>query len=220
MIDRWPTPWLSYQFQSTHHQQKNQVSFSGQNIITVYLRKVCLLNLLTHPNWQLMSNLYGMCLILDHLIDTDSDWKSYFQHYRRIMKFCVGKRYVNAAYILYDKEVVDSYLKNPIGGFNSSDSLAIPTHFCSANEHETQNTRSKLGGRLGRAEARNRIQYNPLVQPEDWPEEACFVYNTSYCNGACGKQHVCGKCLIMSANTPTVLISNCLSCITMMILVH
>lgn len=136
-----------------------------------------------------------MYLVLDHLITIDGDWISYFQHYKRVMKFFVGKRYVNAAYVLYDKEVVDSYLKNPSLGFNSSDSLAIPTHFCSANEHDTQNVKSRMGGRR-RGETRNKGQSIPHTQPEDWPDEACFVYNTSYCNGACGKQHIRGKCLI------------------------
>lgn len=51
--------------------------------------------------------LYGMCLVMQHLIEMKGDWMSYFNHYRRIMKFFVGKRYVNAAYIGYDKEVVD-----------------------------------------------------------------------------------------------------------------
>lgn len=91
--------------------------------------------------------LYGMCLVLEYLIDTDGDWKSYFSHYKRMMKFFIGKKYVNSAYISYDKAVVDSYLKQPRSGFNSSDALSIPTHFCLANEHDTQNTRR--GNRRG-----------------------------------------------------------------------
>lgn len=115
--------------------------------------------------------MYGMCLVMEHLIDSEGDWKSYFQHNKRMAKFLVGKKYTNSAYKAYDKEVVDSYLKNPAGGFNSSDSLAIPTH-------------------------KNKNQSAVSSQPEDWPEEACYIYNTSFCNGTCGRQHVCGKCLI------------------------
>lgn len=140
--------------------------------------------------------LYGMCLVMDHLLEMEGDWMSYFQHFKRVMKFFVGKKYVNAAYVGYDKEVVDSYLKYPAGGFSAADSLAIPTHFCSANEHETQNTRSRMGNRHSRGDGKPRQQSLNVSQPEDWPEEACFVYNSSFCNGACGKQHICGKCLI------------------------
>lgn len=62
------------------------------------------------------------------------------------MKFFIGKRNVNAAYKVYDKEVIDSYLKQLSAGFNSADNPAIPTHFCSANEHDTENARSFQGG--------------------------------------------------------------------------
>lgn len=145
--------------------------------------------------------LYGMCLVMGHLVEIKGDWKSYLQHFKRIMKFFVGKKYVNSAYIAYDKEVVDSFLKDPGSGFNASDSLAIPTHFCSANEHESQNYRS-------RNQKRNRPQSQkgniPMpAQPEDWPEDVCFSYNSSYFNGACGKQHVCGKCLLRGHRVST-----------------
>lgn len=140
--------------------------------------------------------LYGMCLVMEHLVEVEGDWLSYFHHYKRVKKFFVGKKYVNAAYIGYDKEVVDNFVKNPARGFNASDSLAIPTHFCSANEHETQNMKAKGGAKRSRMEGRSRSQAPAASQPEDWPEEACFVYNTSFCNGSCGKLHICGKCLI------------------------
>lgn len=51
--------------------------------------------------------LYRMCLVLEHLIENEGDWRSYFQHYKRVMRFFVGKKYVNAAYVSYDKEVVN-----------------------------------------------------------------------------------------------------------------
>lgn len=146
--------------------------------------------------------LYGMCLVLEHLIDTEGDWQSYFSHYKRMMKFFIGKKYVNSAYVSYDKEVVDSYIKHPENGFSSSDSLAIPTHFCSANEHDTQNTRSSRGGsRRGRgSESKGRItspaNHPSAHPPEDWPEDVCYVYNSSFCVGACNKQHICVKCRI------------------------
>lgn len=140
--------------------------------------------------------LYGMCLVMGHLVDIDGDWASYFAHFKRVMKFCVGKKYVNAAYVAYDKEVVDSYLKDPSAGFNASDSLAIPTHFCSANEHDTQNARSRGQRRPKQSDNRNRNATTMQSQPDDWPEEACFAYNNSSCNGTCGKQHICGRCLI------------------------
>lgn len=140
--------------------------------------------------------LYGMCLVMQHLVETKGDWMSYFNHYRRVMKFFIGKRYVNAAYIGYDKEVIDCFLKNPSGGFNSSDSLAIPTHFCSANAHEVQNSRSKGQRRQKQSEYRSRTTSANQSQPDDWPEEACYQYNMATCNGSCGKQHVCGRCLI------------------------
>lgn len=139
--------------------------------------------------------LYGMCLVLDHLITIDGDWRSYFDHYKRIMRFFVGKKYVNSAYVSYDKEVVDSYLKCPSQGFNSSDSLAIPTHFCSANEHETQNARSSRGGMRRSYRNENKQRTTP-TPPEDWPEDVCYVYNSAFCNGSCNKQHVCGRCQI------------------------
>lgn len=41
---------------------------------------------------------------------------------------------MNTAYVAYDKEVVDSHIKVQSAGFGAADSLAIPTHFCSANE--------------------------------------------------------------------------------------
>lgn len=31
--------------------------------------------------------LYGMCLVMGHLMDTQGDWKSYFAHFKRVMKF-------------------------------------------------------------------------------------------------------------------------------------
>lgn len=138
--------------------------------------------------------LYGMCLVMSHLVETNGDWKSYMHHFKRVMKFFVGKKYVNAAYIAYDKEVVDSYLKDPSAGFNAADSLAIPTHFCSANEHDTQNFRNKNQRRNRQDRARGG-QVPPTL-PEDWPEEACYNNNMSSCNGSCGKQHVCSKCLL------------------------
>lgn len=145
--------------------------------------------------------LYGTCLVMCHLVETNGDWKSYMQHFKRIMKFFVGKKYINAAYIAYDKEVVDSYLKEPSLGFNASDSLAVPTHFCSANEHDTQNYRNRAQKRI---RPQNQKGNTPMQsQPEDWPEEACFLYNTSFCNGACGKQHVCGKCLLRGHRVAT-----------------
>lgn len=139
--------------------------------------------------------LYGMCLVMQHLVEVKGDWMSYFSHYRRVMKFFVGKRYVNAAYIGYDKEVVDCFLRNPSRGFNSSDSLAIPTHFCSANEHEVQN-RARGQKRQKPWENKSRNPQATHPQPDDWPEESCYHYNMSSCNGSCGKQHVCGRCLI------------------------
>lgn len=139
--------------------------------------------------------LYGMCLVLDHLIVTDGDWKSYFEHYKRLMRFFIGKKYVNSAYVSYDKEVVDSYLKAPSRGFNSADSLAIPTHFCSANEHETQNLRNNRAGQKRGRNYDNKGK-NTATVPEDWPEDVCFTYNSSFCNGMCNKQHVCGRCQI------------------------
>lgn len=140
--------------------------------------------------------LYGMCLVLDHLIDTDGDWKSYFAHYKRMMKFFIGKRYVNAAYISYDKEVVDSYLKHPRSGFNAADTLAIPTHFCSANEHDTYNVRASRGNKRGRGSESKSKSGTPANPPEDWPEDVCYIFNSSFCVGACNKQHVCGRCHI------------------------
>lgn len=140
--------------------------------------------------------LYGMCLVMQHLVEVNGDWKSYFSHYRRVMKFFVGKRYINAAYIGYDKEVVDCFLKNPSGGFNSSDSLAIPTHFCSANEHELQNARAKGQRRQKQWDNKMKSASPPQNQPDDWPEDVCYLYNVSTCNGSCGKQHNCGRCSI------------------------
>lgn len=138
--------------------------------------------------------LYGICLVMSHLVDTNGDWKSYLHHYKRVMKFFVGKKYVNAAYIAYDKEVVDSYLRDPASGFNASDSLAIPTHFCSANEHDTQNFKNKNQRR--NRQDKNRSGQLPQSQWDDWPEDSCYLYNVSSCNGSCGKQHICGKCLL------------------------
>lgn len=140
--------------------------------------------------------LYGMCLVMQHLVESKGEWISYFNHYRRMMKFFVGKRYVNSAYIGYDKEVVDCYLRNPAGGFNPADSLAIPTHFCSANEHEVQNARSRGQKRQKQGDYRSRNSQPGQNPPDDWPEEACYQYNTATCNGSCGKQHICGRCLI------------------------
>lgn len=139
--------------------------------------------------------LYGMCLVLEYLVDVEGNWKSYLAHYKRMMKFCVGKKYVNSAYISYDKEVIDCYLKHPGAGFNSSDSLAIPPHFCSANEHETYNARNTRGsGRRGRRGDSNVRGSTSSNIPEDRPEEECYVYNSLFCVGNCNKQHVCAKC--------------------------
>lgn len=134
--------------------------------------------------------LYGMCLVMSYLIDNNGDWASYFTHFKRVMKFCVGKKYVNAAYVAYDKEVVDCYLKDPSSGFNAVDSLSIPTHFCSANEHDTQNARSRIQRRQRHPDNKNRNMSTGQQQPDDWPEDACFLYNNSSCNGTCGKQHI------------------------------
>lgn len=138
--------------------------------------------------------LYGMCVVLEHLIEVNGSWKSYFSHYKRIMKFFVGKKYINSAYISYDKEVVDCFLKHPSAGFNSSDTLAIPTHFCSANEHDTYNSRPTRGfGRRGRRGGPNISASISSSVPEDWPDDVC---HTAYCVGNCNKQHVCAKCRI------------------------
>lgn len=113
--------------------------------------------------------LYEMFLVMGHLMEIDGDWESYFHHFKRVMKFFVCKKYINATYISYDKEAVDSYLKNPANGFNALDSLAIPTHFRSANEHETQNIRStRTNVRRGNKNKKSRVPYTTARNRPSW----------------------------------------------------
>lgn len=109
--------------------------------------------------------LYGMCLVMSHLVDTNGDWKSYLSHFKRVMKFFIGKKYVNAAYVAYDKEVVDSYLKtHQLGSTQLTLLLSRPISVRPTNmKHRTIKTRMKGGTDRTGIEAGKPLKRNPMI---------------------------------------------------------
>ena len=154
---------------------------------------------LDHTKLTYRELLAGMCRVLDHLVTSGGDANSYLQHMVFVTKQASVHQFTDAAYVAYDRSVVDKVAKGTVRQFVAGDTLAVASHFHVGNLSVNQNINKRPTGRgrgyRGRRSSGPDHDRESPVTPEGFPSDICYHYNYRVCSAAnCAKQHICRTC--------------------------
>ena len=148
---------------------------------------------LDHSKMSTEELIFGMVSVLEHLIENGGEWGDYAKHLNFVCRQVMERTFVAAAFVGYDRMVVDKFMKGHSATFVEGDTVAAASNFHAG--HFKNAFRSRMR-RPDLAKRPDDTREDAVLSrmPEDWPEEVCFNWNTRSCYGKCLKLHVCAKC--------------------------
>ena len=136
----------------------------------------------------------GMARVLTYLHSVGGDTKGYLDHLKFVTYQAAHHSFVDAAYVGYDRYIVDKVVRGEQKVFVPSDTLGVSTHFHAGNFVQPRKppTRGSWRGRGRRWGSEPDRGFTNM--PDGFPEDICYAFNYKSCTGKCSKNHVCRIC--------------------------
>ena len=162
---------------------------------------------LDHSKLTFKELMSGMGRVMLHLAKTGGELISYIEHFNYLVRQAGVHNFTDAAYVSYDRHVVDQYINGDSKSFNAGDLFGVALHFHAGNLASARPSFVRGRGRgyrrggyrqQGWQESdkdrdNDRNQHQP-PSLEGFPEDVCYGYNYRSCSGKCSKSHVCRLC--------------------------
>ena len=166
---------------------------------------------LDHTKLTFKELMSGMGRVMLHLTTTGGDLTAYIRHFNFLAKQASCHNFTDAAFIGYDRHVVDQVIQgswsadNPHPTFVAGDTIGVSSNFHAGNMVPVtpQFVRGRGRGR-GFQRRGGRYPFSPEAEkdppstphsvPSDFPDDLCFSWNYRVCTGKCSKSHVCRIC--------------------------
>lgn len=158
-----------------------------------------------HTKMDSVSLFYGWISVIDYLIRSGGDVKSYVNHVKYTTEMLNSRLFYDCCVVKYDRMIVDRYMCGRSINFNPdpvTSTLAFSSKVIPDSVDMFPGASLHKGVHSYQAAKQNKRRRNPGAMrskqdetPSDFPPDVCFYFNYRQClEENCPKAHVCRKC--------------------------
>ena len=156
------------------------------------------LEALDHTTLTYKELVSGMGRVMVHLASSGGDLPSYVRHFNFVAKQAASHHFVDAAYVCYDRYVVDQVIQGSTKAnpptFVAGDLRGVASNFHSGNLVPVASPSSNRDRSRGWDDDTDPDKGKDQTRPEGFPEDVCFNWNFRACTRKCKRSHVCPLC--------------------------